>query len=260
MKAHTATGSCDAIPDELPKDLHADENPSPQVESDTAAPEQIQRCCCKSDDEEGEQTSLLIDNQPNLTTISFGFDEVKRGNQIDVTKDWSKYPKQLRDTYDVFFRVKDRWIEAIAVQPGENTSRLIVATSELEFFTERGILWFTSFGSDPPFCGLGSVVLQELSKIGTKRDLKVEPSKPVPGSYVFYNSQKHRGFTIPEGLEKRIKEGIKQRMNELTKDEFDLTDEKIIQGLGEIQKWVKQTEEYQIMQGKLIYKVPTSDK
>jgi hypothetical protein len=124
-----------------------------------------------------------------------------------------------------------------------------VAKSSLTYKNEGDYISFTSFGSDPPFAGLGSRVLGRLDQLNTE-GLPIAPSGPVVGAYAFY-AKKFNGFKIDQSVYSAIARHLSEY--DLAALKQNLENPGTRATLTEAQEGVKRIEGGAILRGTMSY-------
>lgn len=175
---------------------------------------------------------------------------VEWGQQFVPTQGWETH-SVLRGRYPVYYKITDHTIEAVATNYMDRAEK-VVATCFLSYETKKGKVFFSDFGSDPPFSGLGKIVLELLKQRAAPKE--IVPDGPISGAYTFYAKSGFTGFSVTEDFRESLGEFMEGQKAAISAASENLEDEASRARLKNIQKEVKQREDRGIMSGKLQYK------
>lgn len=255
FEQHILNGSLEGVPEEIPRNL---DEKGPR----TAGSEKVIQGCFDCFRTSPEQAPLISGASrgrrgpdiPVLEAPSFDVGAPEVGSQVDLS-DWTQHGAQIVGGYQVYYRIDGSNYNVIATTgPGLGNRATVVANSYLESAPrDSKTIYFTSFGSNPPFSGLGGIALDLLRQ---QSGLILVPKGPVFGAYTAYHKMGMTGFVIPESALLAVGELVAEAKQIKSSLDFDIAREEDRQELRAIQERIKQVEQRYGMKNLLKYVGP----
>lgn len=219
--------------------------------------------CCDEVAQDEEKKSLISSGseirleQPAFLSLMKAALQPGQDLSASVLSEWTQYQDNANG-HPVFYKIGSQKVEVIATTSDRSQ---VVATSSLTYSVkhDRGdYISFTNFNSDPPFSGLGAIVLRLLKK--ESKGLPLEPSGPIPGAYSFYEKQGFPGFVVDQGIKQGISQHLQEKQREMAEAKRSLHLSKSRDVLKEVQAGITEIETRGFRQNsqekKVIYYTP----